>query len=89
MRPRPGKRLGTLAIRVRSNQASDLDVASSFTAVGLSRVSIGPAISVIERGVAGLRSCDITATAASVCTQGWQTASTCAPGPISSKKRIR
>ena len=56
-------------------------MASSFTAVGLSRTSIGPAISVIDRGVAGLRSSDITATAASVCTQGWQTARICAPGP--------
>ena len=59
---------------MRSNQASGFEVASALTLVGLSRTSIGPAISVIERGVAGFRSSDITATAARACTQGWQTA---------------
>ena len=64
-------------------------LASSLTLVGLTRVSIGPAISVMERGCAGLPACAITATAASTATQGWHTASTCAPGPIASRNLIR
>src|SRR5579863_4247865 len=40
-------------------------LASSLTLVGLTLVSIGPAISVIERGCAGLPACAITAAAAS------------------------
>ena len=62
------------------------EVASSFTEVGLTRVSIGPAISVRLRGRAGSRSSAISAAAASTGTAGWQTATTCAPGPIARRK---
>ena len=48
------------AMRLRSNQAIGLLMASSLTLVGLTRVSIGPAISVMLRGCAGLPSCAIT-----------------------------
>ncbi len=48
---RPGvPRAGTVAIRLFSNQAIGLLVASSLTLVGLTRVSTGPAISVMLRG---------------------------------------
>ena len=57
------------------------DLASSLTLVGLTRVSIGPAISVIERGCAGWLPCAITLAATSAATQGWHTATMCAPGP--------
>ena len=49
--------------------------------VGLIRVSIGPAISVMLRGCAALSSSAMSATAASTGTQGWQTPTTCEPGP--------
>ena len=42
------------------------EVANSLTAVGLTRVSIGPAIRVMLSGSAGLRSSAIKATAARV-----------------------
>ena len=77
-----------MPITAVSNQLSGLSLARSFTAVGLSRTSMGPAINVIVRGVAGLFALDITETAISVCTQGWHTASTLPPGPISSRKRM-
>ena len=73
----------------RLNQLSGFSLARLLTSVGLSRVSTGPAIRVMVRGVAGFWSIDITATAIRVCTQGWQTASTFPPGPIVSMKRIR
>ena len=60
----------------RSNQAIGLPLARRFTSVGLTRTSIGPAISVSVRGVATWFSSDITATAASAGTVGWQTATT-------------
>jgi hypothetical protein len=63
-----------------------LDVASSFTAVGLMRQSIGPAISVRLAGVAGCSSSAISAVAASAATQGWQIAIRCAPGPSAARK---
>jgi hypothetical protein len=66
-----------------------LDVARSFTAVGLMRQSIGPAISVRLAGVAGCSSSAISAVAASAATQGWQIAIRCAPGPSSVRKCIR
>ena len=71
-----------------SNHSIGLLVASSFTRVGLMRASIGPAIRVMLRGCAGLASAAITATAASAETHGWQTAITCAPGPMNSRKRM-
>ena len=73
-----------MAIRFRSNHSIGLVLASSFTLVGCCRVSIGPAISVIVRGEARLWSSAMTATAVSTATTGWQTASTCPPGPIAS-----
>ena len=39
-----------MAIRWRSNHAIEWLVASSFTLVGLTRASMGPAISVMLRG---------------------------------------
>ena len=82
---------GTARARSGSSRTirSACDLASSFTLVGLTRVSIGPAISVMLRGCAGLPFCAITAAAASTATQGWQTATTCAPGPITSRNWIR
>jgi hypothetical protein len=49
------------------------------------RQSTGPAISVRLRGVAGLSSSAMSAVAASAATQGWQTATMCAPGPMASR----
>ena len=51
------------------------------------RQSIGPAISVRLRGVAGWSSSAMSATAASAATQGWQIAIRCAPGPIARGSR--
>jgi len=65
-----------VAIRFCSNHDIGLEVASSFTLVGLTRQSIGPAINVIERGCAGWLVCAMTAAATSVATQGWHTATT-------------
>ena len=50
------------------------------------RVSIGPAIRVMLRGCAGWSSSAMIATAASTATQGWHTATICAPGPSTSRK---
>ena len=55
--------------------------ASLLTAVGFERVSIGPPISVIERGANLSPRASISATAASTGTDGWQTATTCVPSP--------
>ena len=52
------------------------------------RQSTGPAISVRLRGAAGLSSSAISAVAASAATQGWQTATMCAPGPMASRKAM-
>lgn len=73
---------------LRSNHSIGLSVASSLTLVGLWRTSIGPPISVMVKGVNGWFASDITATAASPCTQGWQTARMWARWPSSSRKRI-
>src|SRR5262249_36420177 len=80
---------GTVAIRFCSNHSIGLELASAFTLVGLTRVSIGPAINVMLRGCAALPACAITAVATSTATQGWHTATTWAPGPIASRKRIK
>jgi hypothetical protein len=63
--------------------------ASALTAVGLTRQSMGPAISVRLAGVAGCASSAISAVAASAATQGWQMATRCEPGPIAARKSIR
>ena len=81
-RPAPLSGSGTQEIRLRSNHSIDLLVASVFTAVGLMRQSIGPAISVRLAGTAGSSSSDISAVAASAATHGWQIATRCEPGPM-------
>ena len=76
-------------MRLRSNQLIGLLVASLLTLVGLTRVSMGPAISVMLAGCAGLPLAAITATAASACTHGWHTATRCEPGPSFSMNLMR
>ena len=77
-----------MPIRCCSNHSIGLSAASRFTSVGAMRQSIGPAISVMLAGAAGSASSDISATAASTATQGWQIAITCDPGPIARRKSI-
>jgi hypothetical protein len=48
----------------------DFDLASMLTLVGLTRVSIGPAIRVIDRGCAWLSACAMTLTDTSAATHG-------------------
>lgn len=72
-----------LVLDLRNDPGGLLD-----TAVGATRVSIGPPIRVIVRGWHGSLSAAIIATAASVGTQGWHTASTWLAGPSSRRKRI-
>ena len=55
--------------------------ASRLTAVGERRVSMGPPIRIIERGVFGSFSASMRAMAAITGTAGWQTAITCRSGP--------
>ena len=64
-----------------SNHSSGCSVARSLTAVGLTRASIGPAMSTMLLGLAWSPCSDITAVAASTGPHGWQIAITCAPGP--------
>ena len=59
-----------------SNHHSGFCVARLFTAVGDSRVSIGPPIITSERGVVSPRAA-ISDTAASTGTVGWHTLITC------------
>ena len=63
--------------------------ASWLTAVGERRVSIGPPISVMERGVNGSFSASMRAMAAITGTEGWQTAMTCRSGPSARNIEIR
>ena len=58
----------------------------SLTLVGEQRVSIGPPIIVSVLGVQGWLSRFMIAVAAKTGTDGWQTAMTCAPSPICSRK---
>ena len=88
-RPAPRKVQGTVWTRFSSNQLSGLLVASSLTAVGLTRQSMGPAISVRLRGWAGWPSCAMSAVADSAATQGWQMAMRCAPGPMRVRNWMR
>src|SRR3546814_3103937 len=74
--PRPGELAGTVWMTLLSNQHSGFSVARLLTAVGDSRVSIGPPIITSERGVASPRAA-ISDTAASTGTVGWQTLTTC------------
>src|SRR5581483_11083251 len=89
--PPPGAGVagGTRAIRFCSNHSIGLLMASALTLVGLMRVSIGPAISVMLRGWAGLFAWAMTATAVSTCTHGWQTATTCERPPRNSSQPTR
>ncbi len=61
---------------VRSNQSSVCASANLLTAVGLTRVSIGPPIRIIEAGWQGSPAAAISDTAASTGTDGWHTAMT-------------
>ena len=65
----------------RSNHSMPRSSASRLTAVGERRVSIGPPIRIIERGVMGSFSASMRAMAAITGTEGWQTAITCRSGP--------
>ncbi len=56
------------------NQARSCFLAKALTSVGASRVSIGPPISVMDRGVGALASAFIRAVLARTGTAGWQTA---------------
>ena len=78
-----------MVITLRSNHSIGLLVARSFTTVGSTRVSMGPAMSVSVRGCAGLPASAITAVATSAATHGWHTAITWVPGPRISIHRIR
>ncbi len=51
-------------------------------------MSTGPAIRVTLRGVAGLSSSAMMATAARACAHGWQTDIICAPGPMASRNAM-
>ncbi len=59
----PAKRIGTVVITLRSNHEIGRLVASVFTTVGSTRVSMGPAISVSVRGAQSLPASAITAVA--------------------------
>ena len=80
------ERIGTVVITLRSNHSIGLLVASVFTMVGSTRVSMGPAMSVSVRGVQSLPASDITAVATRAATQGWHTAITCVSGPSTSSQ---
>src|SRR4051794_30618052 len=58
-------------IALRWNHSVPRSIASLLTAVGFTRVSIGPPMSVIERGAKASCSSSIRATAASTGTEGW------------------
>ena len=60
----------THAIKCRSNQSMVFVFASTLTLVGLTRVSIGPAIKVMDRGCARLSACAMTLADTSAATQG-------------------
>ena len=82
-RMKPALGSGTLWMQLRLNQAIPRFSASLLTSVRLTRVSIGPPISVIDRGVCGLLVASMRAMAAITGTEGWQTAMTCTSGPSS------
>ena len=75
-----------MAITFSSNQLSGLEWASWLTLVGLTRVSTGPAMSIMLRGWAGLSLGGHDRSGASAAGHGWQTAITWAPGPMNSRK---
>ena len=65
-----------------SNQPNGRCVASVLTAVGASRVSIGPPIIVSVLGRHWFLSAFISAVAAKAGTAGWHTASRCGRSPV-------
>ncbi len=88
-RARPYKRRELRQIRLLLEPIrSAFAMAKSLTLVGLMRVSIGPAIKVMLRGCAASPSSAINAAAARTGTQGWQTATTWEPGPITCRNLI-
>src|SRR5579862_4852871 len=80
----PANGNGTRLIRLWLNHPIGFEVARVLIDVGLIRASIGAAMRVRLRGVAGLSDSAMRATAASAAGPGWQTAIACAPGPITS-----
>ena len=87
MRKKPGSPAGTRWTAAISNHSKGRSVATRPTWVGFTRVSIGPAIKVMVRGVAGSPDSAISETAASTGTLGWQTATTCTSEPMPWMKR--
>ena len=77
------------AAKAKAGNAWTDSAASVFTAVGLTRVSIGPPISVIVAGRCASSRASMSATAATTGTAGWQTAITCVPGPSRCSIEIR
>jgi hypothetical protein len=82
-RMKPAWGNGTWLTRFLSNHSMGLLLASSLTAVGLTRQSTGPAISVRLWGWAGWSSSAMMAVAAKAATQGWHTATQCVRAPES------
>ena len=70
-------------MQLSRNHSMPRSSASRLTAVGLSRVSIGPPMRIIEAGEAGSFIFSMQATATETGTEGWQTAITWVPGPRS------
>src|SRR5258708_29670432 len=77
-----GKRNGTMLIKLRSNDSIECEFASVLTLPGLMRASMGAAIKVRLRGVAGLRDSAMTATAARTAGPPGATTPACAPTPV-------
>ena len=73
---KPGLGNGTLVMTLCRNHWMPRRPASVLTAVGLTRVSIGPPINVMEIGTYGSSSASMTETAAMTGTAGWHTANT-------------
>ena len=86
---KPGWGKGTFMTTLLRNQSMSRLSASALTAVGLTRVSIGPPISVMVAGRKRSLRASISAIAATTGTDGWQTAMTCADGPMTWSIDIR
>ena len=72
---------GTVVITLLLEPGQRMLERSSFTAVGFTRQSTGPAMRVRVRGSQGRASSAMRAVAARAAGQGWHTARTWAPGP--------
>ena len=86
---KPGCGNGTFMMTFWRNQSRSCCSASLLTAVGLTRVSIGPPISVIVAGRRRSPRASISATAASTGTDGWHTAMMWASGPRQCRIEMR